>query len=341
MEWLMQLHWHWPWAFLLLPLPWIVRAFLPAHKPQQAALKVAHLNLWQLNDGNSVSTVKNNSRAADIIALCLWLALLTALARPYQLGEVVELPVSGRDLLLAVDLSQSMEIEDMQFNNRAVNRLVVVKRVIGDFIERRAGDRLGLILFGSEAYLQAPLTFDRHTVKALLNEAQIGLAGPKTAIGDAIGLAVKRLQDQPESSRVVILITDGANTSGELEPLKAAELAALNHIKIYTIGLGANAMEVPSFFGTRTVNPSRDMDEKTLREVASLTGGNYFRAHNTSELQQIYALLDKLEPSEQDPQIFRPQANLWHWPLLFALLISFILALHQSGLLKRWGGRYV
>lgn len=326
-----DLSWHWPWALLLLPLPWIVRALLPPRPAVQAALQVAHLQRWTLDQQTSGSAQPQPlPRTAALLALAVWCCLLLALARPYQLGEVVEAPVSGRDLLLAVDLSQSMEIEDMQWQNRPVNRLLVVKQVISDFIQRRSGDRLGLVLFGSEAYLQAPLTFDRNTVNTLLLEAQIGLAGQKTAIGDAIGLAVKRLQPQPDSSRVLVLITDGANTSGELEPLKAASLAAQNQIRIYTIGLGAEAMEVPSFFGTRTINPSRDMDEQSLQAIARTTGGAYFRARNSQELQQIYALLDELEPTEKDPQMYRPQQNLYHWPLALALLFSLLLALQQS-----------
>lgn len=328
---MIELSWHWPWAFLLLPLPWMVRAFLPAHEPFQAALRVPNLERWQLAGHDAMTADLTARGRIPWLALLLWLALLTALARPYQLGDVIELPVSGRDLMLAVDLSGSMEIEDMQWANRPVNRLVVVKQVIGDFIERRLGDRLGLILFGSEAYLQAPLTFDRTTVRQLLLESQIGLAGQKTAIGDAIGLAVKRLLQQPQDSRVIVLITDGASNSGELEPLRAAALAARNQIRIYTIGLGAEAMEVPSFFGSRTVNPSRDMDEQALRDIAQTTGGAYFRARNSQELQQIYALLDELEPTEQDPQRFRPQQNLFQWPLLLAFVLSLLLALQQSG----------
>lgn len=327
----MELNWHWPWVFILLPLPWLVRALLPPLPPQQAALRVAVLQRWQLAATSNNGASGAVGGAIPWLALGVWLALLTALARPYQLGNVVEMPVSGRDLMLAVDLSGSMEIEDMQWENRPVNRLVVVKQVIGEFIERRLGDRLGLILFGSEAYLQTPLTFDRATVKELLLEAQIGLAGQKTAIGDAIGLGIKRLQQQPQESRVIVLITDGANNAGALEPQKAAALAAQHNIRIYTIGLGAEAMEVPSFFGSRTVNPSRDMDEEALRDIARLTGGSYFRARNSNELQSIYALLDELEPTERDPQIFRPQQSLYHWPLLLAFVLSLLLALQQSG----------
>lgn len=327
-----ELSWHWPWALLALPLPWLISVFVPAQRPApEAALRVAFLSPFALAKANPTEVSTQSKPFAWWLALAIWVCLLLALARPYKLGEVIEIPISGRDLLLAVDLSQSMEVEDMRINNRAVDRLVALKHVLNDFIERRLGDRLGLVLFGSEAYLQAPLTFDRPTVQQLLNEAQIGLAGPQTAIGDAIGLSIKRLQQQPAESRVIILVTDGANTSGELDPLKAAELARANQIKVYTIGLGAESMQVSSFFTTRTINPSADMDEASLRAIASLTGGEYFRARNLDELEQIYQSLDELEPTASDPHIFRPQQNLYHWPLLLALLFSFALALQQSG----------
>jgi Ca-activated chloride channel family protein len=207
-------------------------------------------------------------------------------------------------------------------NKQRVDRLTATKWVAGDFINRRVGDRLGLILFGTQAYLQTPLTFDRKTVLTLLNESAIGLAGDNTAIGDAIGLAVKRLKDQPANSRVLILMTDGANTAGEVSPLKAAELAAENQLKIYTIGIGADEMVVRSFFGSHKVNPSRDLDENTMIKIAQRTGGRYFRARNTDELNNIYMLLDKLEPIEKDKQYFRPRSELYFWPLALALLIA-------------------
>ena len=326
-----MIDWHWPWAFYLLPLPLIIFWLLPKVKQQEAALKVPDLTLWQTS--NATSQIHSQQTwPALILPALLWLALITALARPHILGEVVELPTSGRDLMLAIDISGSMEIEDMKWNKRPVNRLFTVKKVLNNFIAQRQGDRLGLVLFGSQAYLQVPLTFDWQTVQTLMNEAQIGLAGKKTAIGDAIGLTIKRLQSNPEQSRVVILLTDGANTAGEVEPLKAAELAQQSKVKIYTIGLGADAMEVASFFGSRQVNPSRDLDEGTLQKMADITGGHYFRARDSKELEQIYDMIDQLEPTEKDPEIFRPQINIYYWPLGLALLLSFIIALQKLGL---------
>jgi Ca-activated chloride channel family protein len=222
-----------------------------------------------------------------------------------------------------------MDVEDFIIDRSRVDRLTATKNIATQFINRRVGDRLGLILFGTQAYLQTPLTFDRKTVITLLNESAIGLAGENTAIGDAIGLAVKRLRKQQADSRVLVLLTDGANTAGEVTPLKAAELAAENGLKIYTIGIGADEMIVRSFFGNRKVNPSQDLDEKTLKAIADKTGGRYFRARNTQELDKIYHILDELEPVEKDKQYFRPKTELYFWPLAVALLLAFIISVSR------------
>lgn len=315
-----MIHFEWLWAYALLPLPILVRYFWPvAARLDEAALNVPFIDDFR---GYSVDKQQQPRRLLLWLASLAWIFLITASARPQWLGDPVELPVSGRDLMLAVDLSGSMEVEDFELNGRIVNRLVATKAVAGDFIERRVGDRLGLVLFGRNAYLQTPLTFDRQTVRILLNESVIGLAGKETAIGDAIGLAVKRLQNQDVDSRVLILLTDGANTAGEVEPIKAAELAAEYQLKIYTIGIGADEMVVRSIFGSRRVNPSADLDEKTLTAIAEKTGGRYFRAHNTDELNQIYKILDQLEPVEKETQSFRPVQALFYWPLGIAITIG-------------------
>lgn len=319
-----MIEFEWPWLFLLLPLPLLLRRLpAPAEATRQAALRTPFLQ--DFIDSTSAGSIATGSRALLIGALCAWILLVTAAARPQWYGEPVQLPVSGRDLMLAVDLSASMQEEDFVLGNRAIDRLTAVKRVAGEFIERRAGDRIGLILFGDRAYVQAPLTFDLRTVNSLLQEAFLGLAGERTAIGDAIGLAVKRLQDKSQQQRVLILMTDGANTAGELEPLKAAELAQQAGLKIYTIGIGADAVQRRSFFGTITINPSRDMDEQTLTSIAEATGGRYFRAHDTAELAEIYGMLDQLEPVEVEQQSFRPTRALFYWPLALAFAISLLL----------------
>lgn len=322
-----MIHFEWPWLLTVLPLPLLIRWLLPASQlAEQAALKVPFLDDFVGFDSRALSPQKPWRLW---LAIAAWVLLVLAVSRPQWLGEPIEQTVSGRDLMLAVDLSGSMEEQDFVINKQRVDRLTATKFVAADFINRRVGDRVGLILFGTQAYLQTPLTFDRKTVTTLLNESAIGLAGDNTAIGDAIGLAVKRLKNQQANSRVLILLTDGANTAGEVSPIKAAELAAENQLKIYTIGIGADEMQVRSFFGSRTVNPSRDLDEKTLTTIADTTGGHYFRARNTEELDKIYQLLDELEPVEKDKQYYRPRSELYPWPLGLALALSVAICLSR------------
>ncbi|WP_317928685.1 VWA domain-containing protein [Halioxenophilus sp. WMMB6] len=325
-----MLSFEWPWVFLLIPLPLLVWRWLPAAKDTNSALLVPFFTQVQaLSDSNSLKSASRWSHW--LLLLCLWLTLLCSAARPEWLGEPIELPTSGRDLLLAVDISGSMDTRDMIVAGENLDRLTIVKYVVGEFVQRRHQDRLGLILFGTNAYLQAPLTFDRETVNTLLQEAQLGFAGEKTAIGEAIGLGIKRLQDRPESSRVMILLTDGANTAGAVAPLQAAELAKLAGVKIYTIGVGADEITMRSLLNPRgrTFNPSRDLDEDTLMKIAEQTGGRYFRARNPKELIEIYSVLDELEPIEQAAETFRPIRALFYWPLTVALLASILLALKK------------
>jgi Ca-activated chloride channel family protein len=333
-----MIHFEWPWMAALLPLPLIIRfLFPPVEVVNEAALRVPFLTEFSMhsNDGHHL----NVKYGLIWIAIIVWFCLIIAAMRPQWLGDFIEIPRNGRDLMLAVDLSGSMEVEDFIIKGDKVDRLTATKYVAGEFIQRRVGDRLGLILFGEKAYLQTPLTFDRLTVKTLLYESAIGLAGKSTAIGDAIGLAVKRLREKDDKSRVLILLTDGANTAGEVEPLAAAELAAREKLKIYTIGIGADEMVMRSIFGSRRVNPSADLDEKTLSAIANKTGGRYFRARDIEQLEQIYALLDDLEPIEKDVQRFRPQMALFYWPLAIALVLMCIVVMkrHSSGVVNARG----
>ncbi|TNF90070.1 MAG: VWA domain-containing protein [Gammaproteobacteria bacterium] len=314
----------WPLALLMLPLPALIYFALPTlAQQQQAALRVPALDDFQF--GASERAPIRPRRWRQWISLLAWLLLVLAASRPQWLGEVVEIPVSGRDLMLAVDLSDSMRTADFMLEGEQVDRLRATKRVASKFIERRRGDRLGLILFGSQAYLQTPLTFDSKTVNRLLREAVIGLAGERTAIGDAIGLAIKRLDPKAGNSRVLILMTDGANTAGEVTPLKAAQLAAERGLRIYTIGIGADEQIESTWFGLRRVNPSAQLDEKTLREIARISGGQYFRARDSEELEKIYLELDELEPLPRDQQNLRPINALFVWPLALALLLALLL----------------
>jgi Ca-activated chloride channel family protein len=318
---------------LLAPLPWLVRRTVPAARSQEPALRAPFFSEWQQLSASQGARRGADRRLSTVILWLVWLLLVLAAARPTWIGEAIELPNSGRDLMLAVDISGSMRIEDMQVSQTAVPRIVAVKSVGAEFITRRSGDRLGLILFGSNAYVQSPLSFDTSTVERFLKEAQIGFAGQDTAIGDAIGLAVKRLKERPAESRVLILLTDGQDTASSVRPLDAAQLASSLGIRIYTIGIGADRMTLPglfgSSFGSRQVNPSAELDEASLQKIANITGGQYFRARDPRELANIYQLLDQLEPVEQAAVSYRPRQALGYLPLLAALLLSFVLALRQ------------
>lgn len=322
----------WPWALALAPIPFLYRWWRKPATTNMPALRAPILaSAAEGNSGSGDSRQRLRQLLLLLLGLC-WLAALLALSRPVWIGEPVALPTDGRDILLAVDISGSMERDDMELRGRQVNRLVAVKSVVSDFVVERKGDRLGLILFGEKAYLQTPLTFDRLTMQTLLNEAQIGFAGSNgTAIGDAIGLAVKRLQERPENHRVVILLTDGASNAGELDPLKAADLARRAKVKIYTIGIGAEVQETWGLFGKRVTNPSADLDEAALTQIAQTTGGQFFRATNPKELQAIYTELNRLEPIEQAAETLRPIATLFHWPLGLAFVLSLLIALLGFG----------
>lgn len=330
----------WPWVALLLPLPLLARRALPsAAKAQAAALRIPFFRRWQSLSGQAAALGGVNRRLSAVLLWLCWLLLLMALSRPTWIGEPVQLPDSGRDLMLAVDISGSMRVEDMLVADTPVRRIDAVKAVATDFLERRSGDRVGLILFGSNAYVQSPLSFDTATVERFLNEAQIGFAGQETAIGDAIGLAVKRLRERSTDSRVLIVLTDGQDTASTVDPLEAAALAESLDIRIHTIGIGADSMVVPgvlgSRFGNRRVNPSADLDEDTMRAIAGRTGGRYFRARDPQDLVQIYQTIDRLEPVEVSTATYRPRRSLVHIPLLAALAVSAGLALLGSGTVIR------
>ena len=310
----------WPWLFLLLPLPWLVARLLkPATGEAGAALRLP-IALSGFDVAGGAAPV---ARWKRWLALLAWALLVVASMRPQWIGEPIDLARSGRDLMLLVDASGSMDTPDMRIGGQDVTRYGAVKAIAGDFIRRRVGDRLGLIVFGSQAYLLTPLTFDRDTVGKQLAESVVGLPGRETAIGDAVGLAVKRLRERPQDQRVVILLTDGVNDAGELDPTKATDLAVAEKVKVYTIGIGAEAMRInDGFFGSRVVNPSAEIDEKMLADMAQKTGGRYFRARDTAELAQIYRTIDQLEPGADKGQQFRPVDELFFWPLAAAALLA-------------------
>jgi Ca-activated chloride channel family protein len=308
----------WPWALAAVVLPLLAAGLPRATAWQTDALRVPFFQRVRDWPGQGES---RHRRWPLWVAAVAWLALVAAATRPQWVGEPVNIPLTGRDLMLAIDLSSSMSERDLTLAGHSAERLSVVKQVAGDFIERRSGDRLGLVLFGTKPYLQVPLTFDRAVVRTLLDEAVIGLAGSATALGDAIGLAVKRLRARPAASRVLVLLTDGASNTGTLEPLQAARLASVHGLRIYTVGVGAAAP------GHRQSGDTSDLqglylDEAVLRGIAEVAGGRYFRARNTAELVAIYALLDELEPVVSDSELLRPVSELFYLPLALAMLLS-------------------
>ena len=313
-----MIHFEWPWLLLCLPLP-LFLYWLPAKSSSEpVALKMP----IQLDDFATSSQTQRKGKVPLILLTLVWILTVLAASRPQWLGDPIAIPNESREMMIAVDLSGSMQIEDMQLNGQTVDRLTMLKTVLGKFITRREGDRLGLILFADDAYMQTPMTFDRHTVKKMLDEAVLGLVGQKTAIGDAIALAVKRFSQKKQSNKVLILLTDGQNTAGKISPEQALELAVAKGVTIYTIGIGADVMYQRSLFGIRKVNPSSDLDEDMLRKIAKQTHGEYFRARDGASMHRIYQQLDKLQPIKQEQQQMRPLSALFYWPLALAFIIS-------------------
>lgn len=316
-----------PWVLLAIFVPFILwLSIKPSKVYFPAALTVPFFNniVGQVDKSNF-----RNSKAFMLLSM-VWILLIIAVSGPRWIGDPIPLIQEGRNIMLVLDLSGSMELDDMMLNGRRVTRLDVVKQTAENFVTERKGDRMGLILFGTHAYLQTPLTFDRHNVLLRIADATVGLAGKTTSIGDALGLAIKRLQDVPAKSRVIILLTDGANNSGVLSPLKAAQIAKLDKIKVYTIGLGADVDRFDDPFFNAQV--SMDLDEDTLTEIASMTGGQYFRATDITSLENIYNTINELEPVSEDTATIRPQKEYYPWPLGAAVCILFIWLLSKARL---------
>jgi Ca-activated chloride channel family protein len=317
-----------PLVLLLLPLPALAWWLLPrAGESGAGALRVPFYAALRELTGVGAASVR--ARGALVLAakIAAWALLVLAAAQPQWVGAPVPVQTSGRDLMLALDLSQSMEQQDFELGGNAVTRHEVVSQVAKKFLEAREGDRVGLILFGSRAYLQAPITPDRETVAQLVAESEIGLAGRETAIGDAIGLAVKHLRERQTSQRVLVLLSDGASNAGVADPVQAARLAHEAGVRIHTIGVGSDTSVVQTLFGPRVVNASADLDEETLSRVAELTGGLYFRARDTQGLVRVYEQIDALEPTLGASAVVRPTRTLFHWPLAGSLALAGLLAL--------------
>lgn len=319
----------WPFAFLLLPLPWIVRRVLSsvdAESEQQTKIIALRVPFFNRVSDFAVSTGGMSPQKTKWPLILTWIFCVCATARPVWYDNAQPLPQNARNIVLALDTSGSMAEEDFDVNGQAVTRLDLVKNVVNDFVKKRTGDELSLVIFGSEAYTYTPLTYDLKTVQLLLNEVNIGMAGDLTAIGDALAISVANVAKLPADSRIVILLSDGYANAGVVQVDEAIQMAKKTGVKVYTIGVASAPKQVRDFLGfQQVVNPGADLDEKTLSRIASDTGGQYFRATTTAELQAIYKLIDSLEKSEHDGQTFRPRKELFYFPLasaVFCLLIA-------------------
>lgn len=326
-----------PYLVLLIFLPFIIRYLLPAIQGLHGdALKVPFIqdfvNIENKGDNNKSrffsSDNKLNARWWSLFLV--WLFLLLALMRPYMLAEPIRVEGKSRDILMVTDISTSMLEDDFSFQGRRLNRLGAVKAVVSDFANRRVGDKLGLILFGTRAYLQAPLTYDRNAIQEILWSMQAGMAGNSTSIGDALGLAVKTLKNNKESmdNKVIILLTDGENNDGSLSLPQAILMAKNEGIKVYTIGVGGSGFSsiADAFFG----NMVSGLDEEGLKQLADETKGHYFRADSLESLVNVYKAIDLMEPLMSEQNYIYPRKDLFYIPLLIAFcLASFLMYVYR------------
>ena len=299
-----------------------------ANRQPQSALRVPVIGDFSASTQAVVAFTWRSGRVA--LAGLVWVLLVMAAARPYWIAKNDSSQLISRNLMLAVDVSGSMGERDFSVGDLTTNRITAAKAVVGRFVERRKGDRMGLIVFGTYAYLYVPMTFDRRTLKSMLDETFIGIAGTNTAIGDAIGIAIKTLQKQKSGDRVLVLMTDGKQTDGRLDPIAMARIAKKANMKIYTIGIGPSdsyrMRRYPFFMG----GAGNALDEVTLRRIAAITGGQYFRATDTHRLNQIYKYLDEVEPAETTDDQLKPKHELYHWFLGTAALLIFFYVMYQA-----------
>lgn len=318
-----------PWLALLVVLPMLIR-LLPAHREARASVRAPFFDevvrqLGRRPEAGAVELRKN--RAQLLLAPLVWVLVIAALMRPQWVGEPIVEIESARDLMLVVDLSGSMDTADFTASDGArLTRLGAVKAVLADFATQRQTDRLGLIVFGDAAFVQVPFTLDHEVFLQLLEETTVGMAGPRTMLGDALGLAVKAFDASEADTRTVVLLTDGNDTGSKVPPAKAARLAAERGLTVYVIGVGDPAAtgEAP-------------LDEAVLGEIADLTGGVYFRAEDRDGLAGVSRRIDKLEPLEYESTSFRPKWELYPWPLAaaLALILVYHLAMAARTLLTR------
>ncbi|MCB1494641.1 MAG: VWA domain-containing protein [Bauldia sp.] len=304
-----------PWALLLLPLPLLVWRFAPPHREQVPALRFPffrHIVTAAGTEARAGAVVLSRTRLQMIAAIACWCLAVLALAQPERVGEPVEITRAARDIVLAIDISGSMDKRDFETpDGERKQRLAVVRDVVRTFIEGRQGERMALIVFGSKAYVQAPLTEDLDTILELLDRTEVGMAGPHTALGDAIGLSIRTFEASDVEQRLLILLSDGGDTASRMSPVNAAEIAAGEDVEIYTIGVGD-----PDATGEDRV------DVATLRDIAARTGGEYFFADDEAGLNTVYERIDELAPREVETLSFRPRQSLAYIPLAVALLIG-------------------
>jgi Ca-activated chloride channel family protein len=310
-----MLEFAWPLVFAALPLPLLAWWLLPAYRERRASVQVPFFDQLAAAIGQTPqrgAVVMRRLPVQIIVAAIVWVLLVAALARPQWVGEPITRDVSARDLMLAVDLSGSMEQADFRApDGQMLQRLAGVKQVVNAFVARRHGDRIGLILFGTKAYVQVPFTQDLATVQLLLDQTRVAMAGEQTAIGDAIGLAIKAFEQSKAEQKVLILLTDGNDTASRVPPAHAADIAQLRGLVIYTIGIGD-----PHATGENRV----DLD--ALKAVAATTKGQFFRAEDAAQLEAIYADIDKLAPVKLQTQSWRPRLPLFQWPLGAAVVLA-------------------
>ncbi|MNF32767.1 von Willebrand factor type A domain protein [compost metagenome] len=315
-----------PWLWLLLPAIWLGYRYLPDYREARSAVRVPFFGAMSRAVGQAPSQAGTRGNRWQLLLNGLvWALLVAAVARPVLVEKPIERQQPVRDLMLAIDISQSMETTDYtDANGQKINRLAAVKEVVHGFIDRRKEDRLGLIVFGSGAYPQAPLTLDHASLSLLLDDTGIGMAGPNTAIGDAIGLALKMLDQAHEPEKVLILLTDGNDTSSAITPDHAASMAAAKGVVIHTIGIGD-----PDASGEAKVNL------QGLQQIAKATGGRFFRAEDRQALDQVYATLDTITPHQVKTFSHQPKRDLFWLPLGAAiglLALYHLLALLRSRL---------
>ncbi len=336
---------HWPWMAFALPLPLLARLFWPRFvRPDQERptegqrTTLLHPALERLRHSFQGRRPRSAiaGRLHALVLTLLWIALTLAVMRPQWLEPHTEIQSAGYDLMLAIDTSRSMTALDFSRGGRPVSRMAVVKGVMGQLIQKRQGDRVGLVIFGDQAFVQSPLTLDRRAVRRILDDIVPGMAGNATAMGDAIGLSVKKLRERPAGSRVLLLVTDGENTAGLIPPLEAARLAAQEGVRIYTIGVGSNKQEVMIQGSDGQYRPEGDigMDEESLKQIARVTGGAYFRATNTRALEEISRRIDALEKTEAERRTVLIPRPLYRWPLGVALLLFLLLGLFPEGRMR-------